>query len=64
MYNQESQGVRMQIAIGYTKYDAQRDADLDKTRSRADQLMYENKKQLKEATCGQIGEDSATLERY
>ena len=64
LYNQESQGVRMQIAIGYTKYDAQRDADLDKTRSRADQLMYENKKQLKEATCGQIGEDSATLERY
>lgn len=48
-YNEHSQTVYMQIAAGYARYEAGRDADLDKTRSRADALMYENKKQLKEA---------------
>ena len=48
-YNEHSQTVYMQIASGYAQYDAKKDADLDKTRSRADELMYENKKQLKEA---------------
>ena len=48
-YNKQSQTVHMQIASGYAKYDAGRDADLDQTRCRADVLMYENKKQLKAA---------------
>lgn len=48
-YNEQSKTVYMQIASGYAKYDAGKDADLDKTRSRADELMYENKKQLKAA---------------
>lgn len=47
VYNEHSQTVRMQIASGYARYDAGKDADLDKTRSRADERMYENKKQLK-----------------
>lgn len=46
-YNRQSQTVHMQIAAGYARYDVGRDADLDKTRSRADELMYENKKKLK-----------------
>ena len=55
-YNERSQTVRMQIAIGFAQYDADRDSDLDRTRSRADELMYLNKKELKEA-----GETSATV---
>lgn len=51
LYNERSQTVYMQIASGYARYDAGKDADLDKTRSRADELMYENKKQLKEGRC-------------
>lgn len=46
-YNGQSQRIHMQIASGYARYDAEKDADLDKTRSRADELMYENKRQLK-----------------
>lgn len=49
VYNERSQTVYMQIASGYARYDAEKDVDLDKTRSRADELMYENKKQLKQA---------------
>ncbi len=47
VYNEHSRTVHMQIAAGYARYDAEKDADLDKTRSRADELMYENKRQLK-----------------
>lgn len=46
-YNENSQTIYMQIAFGYARYDVGQDADLDKTRSRADELMYENKKQRK-----------------
>ena len=46
-YNEQSPKVHMQIASGFARYDAEKDADLDKTRSRADELMYENKRQLK-----------------
>ena len=49
-YNKQSKTVYMQIASGYARYDAGKDDDLDKTRSRADELMYENKKQLKAGT--------------
>jgi diguanylate cyclase (GGDEF)-like protein len=36
------------VALGYAKYDEMLDADLDSTLSRADELMYKNKKLLKE----------------
>jgi len=49
VYNEQSKTVYMQIASGYARYDAGKDDDLDKTRSRADELMYEDKKRLKEA---------------
>ena len=48
-YNKKSKTVHMQIASGYAKYDAQKDDNLDQTRSRADEMMYENKKMLKAA---------------
>lgn len=47
-YNEQSQTVHMQIAFGYARYEVEKDSDLDKTRSRADALMYENKKLRKE----------------
>ena len=37
-YNEQSKNVHMQIASGYAQFDA---------RSRADERMYENKRQLK-----------------
>ena len=48
-YNKQSKTVNMQIASGYARYDKETDKNLDHTRSRADNLMYENKKALKEA---------------
>lgn len=48
-YNRQSKTVHMQIASGYARYDKETDKDLDHTRSRADSLMYENKKALKAA---------------
>ena len=49
VYIKQSQTVHIQIASGYTRYDAGLDADLDQAGYRADVLMYENKKQLKAA---------------
>lgn len=49
VYIKQSQTVHIQIASGYTRYDAGLDADLDQAGCRADVLMYENKKQLKAA---------------
>lgn len=46
-YNEQSKNVHMQIATGYAQFDAGMDMELDKTRSRADERMYENKRQLK-----------------
>lgn len=48
-YNRHSGKIHMQIASGYAKYESSRDINLDQTRCRADELMYENKKQLKAA---------------
>ena len=53
VYNQRSQMIHMQIAVGFAKYDPEKDANLDQTRCRADALMYENKRQLK-AGAGEI----------
>lgn len=46
-YNQSSEGIFMQIACGYAVFDQNKDRDIEATRSRADEMMYENKKQLK-----------------
>lgn len=37
----------MQIAYGYAEYDAQTDLDIEDTRSRADEKMYEMKRKMK-----------------
>lgn len=49
IYNEHSKTVHMQIASGYAKFDKEKDTNLDQTRCRADILMYENKKILKES---------------
>ncbi|MDE7016546.1 MAG: GGDEF domain-containing protein [Lachnospiraceae bacterium] len=48
-YNKQSKTVYMQIATGYAKFDKKMETNLDQTRCRADMLMYENKKRLKES---------------
>ena len=48
-YNKQSKTVYMQIAKGYAKFDKKMETNLDQTRCRADMLMYENKKRLKES---------------
>lgn len=48
-YNQSSEEIFMQIACGYAVFDASLDNNIEATRSRADEMMYENKKQLKAA---------------
>lgn len=47
VYNASSRNIHLQIACGYAVYDSRTDADLDALQKRADQNMYENKKQLK-----------------
>lgn len=48
-YNQTADNlIYMQIASGYAIFDPQVDSDLEETRERADALMYENKRALKE----------------
>ena len=37
----------IKIACGYAKFDADTDKDFEDTRSRADQKMYESKRELK-----------------
>lgn len=37
----------MQIAYGYAEYNAQTDLDIEDTRSRADEKMYEMKRRMK-----------------
>ena len=47
VYNASSRNIHLQIACGYAVFDSRTDADLDALQKRADQDMYENKKQLK-----------------
>lgn len=47
VYNASSRNIHLQIACGYAIFDSRTDADLDALQKRADQNMYENKKQLK-----------------
>jgi diguanylate cyclase (GGDEF)-like protein len=46
-YNERSDSLKIHIAVGYAVHE-ESDADMEETRSRADVLMYRNKKQLKE----------------
>lgn len=54
LYNQKSLDIFMQIACGYAVYDAASDRDIEATRSRADEMMYEDKRLLKAATGGVV----------
>lgn len=47
VYNASSRNIHLQIACGYAVFDSRTDADPDALQKRADQNMYENKKQLK-----------------
>ena len=47
VYNASSRNIHLQISCGYAVFDPRTDADLDALQKRADQNMYENKKQLK-----------------
>jgi len=50
IYNKSSGDIFMQIACGYALYDPKLDRDIESTRSRADEMMYANKKELKKRT--------------
>lgn len=47
-YNKAFPQIHMQIAHGYATFDGQKDSSLEDTRNRADEQMYENKKNLKQ----------------
>jgi GGDEF domain-containing protein len=47
LYNEESEILKLQIACGYSKFNAGTDTNMEDIRSRADELMYINKKELK-----------------
>ena len=47
VYNASSRNIHLQIACGYAVFDPRTDTNLDALQKRADQNMYENKKQLK-----------------
>jgi diguanylate cyclase (GGDEF)-like protein len=46
-YNVASEVVKIQIAIGYAIYDPQKDSNVEDIRNRADDLMYQNKAEIK-----------------
>lgn len=47
IYNDASKVIRLQIACGYAEFDADTDTTIEDIRNRADERMYQNKKQLK-----------------
>lgn len=47
IYNAASDVINMQIACGYSEYNAETDSDIEDIRNRADELMYANKKEIK-----------------
>jgi GGDEF domain-containing protein len=47
IYNEESEVIDMHIACGYAVYDPQTDKNMEDIRIRADERMYEHKRQLK-----------------
>jgi diguanylate cyclase (GGDEF)-like protein len=46
-YNAKSEVVKIQIAIGHAVYDPQKDSNVEDVRNRADELMYQNKAEIK-----------------
>lgn len=46
-YNMVSQMINMEIACGYAEFDSSADSNLEDIRIRADEHMYENKRELK-----------------
>ena len=46
-YNKTSEDVKIAIACGFARYDNRIDYDLNSTAKRADQLMYQNKEEMK-----------------
>ena len=46
-YNKASSDVKIAIACGFARYDNRIDYDLNSTAKRADQLMYQNKEEMK-----------------
>jgi diguanylate cyclase (GGDEF)-like protein len=47
VYNAHSEVITLQIACGYSEYDSEKDMNIEDIRNRADELMYQNKKELK-----------------
>jgi diguanylate cyclase (GGDEF)-like protein len=48
IYNKTSPVIHLQIACGYAEFDEQTDSNMEDIRNRADERMYENKKELKQ----------------
>jgi diguanylate cyclase (GGDEF)-like protein len=46
-YNAASDDIKLEIACGYAHFNAHKDASIEDTRKRADERMYENKRELK-----------------
>jgi diguanylate cyclase (GGDEF)-like protein len=53
IYNETSELIHIQIACGYAVYEPKTDSDIEDIRTRADEWMYKNKKELKEQNCQQ-----------
>jgi diguanylate cyclase (GGDEF)-like protein len=51
IYNETSELIHIQIACGYAVYDPKTDSDIEDIRTRADEWMYKNKKELKSQNC-------------
>jgi diguanylate cyclase (GGDEF)-like protein len=49
LYNISSPDIHMQIACGHARFDETTDSNMEDIRSRADEQMYENKKELKKS---------------
>ncbi len=49
LYNEESEYISMHIACGYAEYDSSVDSNMEDIRIRADERMYEHKRELKAA---------------
>jgi diguanylate cyclase (GGDEF)-like protein len=47
VYNAHSEVITLQIACGYSEYNSEKDMNIEDIRNRADELMYQNKKELK-----------------
>jgi diguanylate cyclase (GGDEF)-like protein len=51
IYNETAELIHIQIACGYAEYDPNADSNIEDIRSRADERMYQNKKELKGQNC-------------